>query len=182
MPTDNQLNYSAIGPYSGYLYQGYCAIYHALKLILDDKEQYMDYKLKIEVDSDFSVTRPDDRIVSIHQCKCYSKSHDFKKDIKLLKEVKKDRMDNGFCGSDCKLWFHTNLPLDLTGEDEVHAYCYHNKEVSIMPLKLILLMEEMLNDITDKYRTTNPVGTQYLLGNLMEFIHETIFNVHQISF
>jgi hypothetical protein len=181
MPTDNQLNYSAIGSYSGYLYQGYCAIYHALKLIFKDKEQCMDYKLKIEVDSDFSVTGPDDRIVSIHQCKCYSKSHDFKEDIKLLKEVKKDRMDQGLCGPDCKLWFHTNLPLDLTGEEEVRAYRYHNEEKFVIPSELIDLMEGMLNNITVKYGTTNPVGVQYLLGNLMEFIHETVFKVHQVS-
>ena len=54
--------HTAIGSWSGYIYQGICATYHVLKLYY-----VKDYTLSLDSYEDFSIFDSADKIVSLHQ-------------------------------------------------------------------------------------------------------------------
>lgn len=60
---------SAIGTWSGFIYQGLCGILVVLRLLNDDKERYKGYSLQLDAYEDFSIFNEHGKIVSLHQCK-----------------------------------------------------------------------------------------------------------------
>ena len=58
---------TAIPSWSGFIYQGKVAIYHALKILCDDKT--CDHAVQLDYFEDFTILKNDGNIISLHQVK-----------------------------------------------------------------------------------------------------------------
>lgn len=67
--TPRVLDNSALGSWAGYVYQGLCGIYHCIRLIGEDRDKYVGYKLFLDSYEDFAIMNDADKLVSLHQCK-----------------------------------------------------------------------------------------------------------------
>jgi len=77
--------HSAISTWSGFVYQGKVAIYHSIRLLIEEKKA-IDYFLQLDSLEDFAITDKD-RIISLHQVKAKSSDYysTYKEDfIKLI--------------------------------------------------------------------------------------------------
>ncbi len=59
--------HTAITSWSGFVYQGKVALYHSLKLILEDIQGCSNYKLQLDSLEDFAILDEDDNPISLHQ-------------------------------------------------------------------------------------------------------------------
>ena len=58
---------SAVGSWSGYIYQGLCGILVVLRMLKADATAYRDYSLQLDGYEDFSILDAQGKIVSMHQ-------------------------------------------------------------------------------------------------------------------
>lgn len=80
------IEHSAIASWSGFLYQGLCALHYALSLLRTDWDGSKTKKLNLEGFEDFAILDSDSKIISFHQCKCYKKSTDLSKECKKMSD------------------------------------------------------------------------------------------------
>ena len=78
-----KLTHSAIGSWSGYIYQGMCAVYVVLNAILKEYQsnknvdQIKGYLLYLDAYDDFSIHNENNRAISLHQCKLHKQTQGF---------------------------------------------------------------------------------------------------------
>lgn len=91
----HKLTHSAIGSWSGYAFQGMCALYVVLHTILKEyqsnknADQIKGYLLYLDAYDDFSIHDENNKAISLHQCKLYKKPQNFEKAQKQLLDTKK---------------------------------------------------------------------------------------------
>ena len=103
------VNNSAIGSWSGFIYQGLVAVCYALTLLDEGKDKYINYSLCLDAFEDFSVHDENDKIVSLHQCKCYATPQDFSGEYKKMIAKRDECVRAGRCEQNVELYLHTNL-------------------------------------------------------------------------
>ena len=83
---------SAADIWSGYIYQGKVALYHVLKLLVEDKNTYSNHSLQLDSIEDFSILDKQKKPVSMHQVKAVNSKYysKFKKAFEKLEEKKKE--------------------------------------------------------------------------------------------
>ncbi len=106
----SEVNNSAIGSWSGFIYQGLVAVCHALTLLKEDKEKYINYSLCLDAFEDFSVHDENDKIVSLHQCKCYATPQDFTEECNKMIVKRDEYKQSKECAQNVNLYLHTNNP------------------------------------------------------------------------
>lgn len=112
--SERKLINSAIGSWSGYIYQGMCAVYVALDHIRKaynsggSTNQLEGYKLYLDAYDDFSVHNENGQAISLHQCKLYKQSKSFDEAQKLLVATKADLVQKSICTEDTTKYFHSN--------------------------------------------------------------------------
>lgn len=112
--------FSAIGTWDGFVFQGVCGVYHALKLIKENEEAAENYLLQYEVKEDFSIMDTHiNKVLSLHQCKIYKGSPNF--ETFYTDMIEKHNYHDDCDGSE-KLWFHCNQ--NLTPPDAIRQYEY----------------------------------------------------------
>lgn len=114
-----KLTYSALGSWSGYIYQGMCAVYVALNHILKEYEskekenQIGDYLLYLDAYDDFSIHDKNNQAISLHQCKLYRQPEGFENAQKQLLERKEYWREKNICTEETAVYFHSNQSPNL---------------------------------------------------------------------
>ena len=128
--TEKIANSSAIPAWSGFVYQGKVALYHAIRLLVqgDNNAHY----LKVETLDDFVIYDVNHEVISLHQVKTMQTGYRSAYDS-ALKQASKvvDR-----CNSSTSRWFHVSMELNdfsareantKEGEYLVQFYSYHDE-------------------------------------------------------
>ena len=115
----SKFTYSAIGSWSGYIYQGMCAVYVVLNAILKEYNangnltKIRDYLLYLDAYDDFSIHNENNQAISLHQCKLYKKAQGFEEAQQQLLETKRYWMEQNVCDEDTVVYFHSNQSPNL---------------------------------------------------------------------
>ena len=171
--------HTAIGSWSGYIYQGICAAYHVLKLYYDKGDAVKDYALSLDSYEDFSIFNHEGKIISLHQCKCFAdQNHDFSSEYEKMYQKRDDYVKADLCRKDVKMYFHTNVNSTIdNNHQDIEKYRYHDDTDYVDPQILydkINSLIEQLNQHKDI-----PVNAELLKARLSKWIDENVFAVHQ---
>ncbi len=173
-----KLEHSAIPSWSGYIYQGLCAVYYLLHLVKDDimnnKEDYADCRLFLDAYEDFSV-HLDGKILSLHQCKLYSQtSPALAKAVGALEEKKKHFKEKGLCTDDTILYFHTNTNINL-GDNVRHFEDYKGQKKLDAEGVLVSISDLISTIHNDNVFTVNP---RIVLERLISLVDIQVVKIH----
>ena len=174
---------SAIGSWSGYIFQGLCAIYVVLKYLYEElqdnqkKEKYKNYIFYLDSYNDFSIHREDNIAVSLHQCKVYKDKQNFKEDQKQLLDQKVFLEKHNICDSETKLYFHCNHRPDIL--EGVIQYEYEQGEFTYGPKELISGIKNLVGNILLKSNTARSVHS--ICSELYNLVDSQVLCIHQNS-
>lgn len=174
--TKEESEFSAIGSWAGYIYQGLCALYHVLKLIHDDKEKYAEYQLSLDAFEDFSILDNNSIIVSLHQCKDTKAKKDFTHEFDKMREKREKLSATGKCHSDCPLYFHSNNLYEVP--ENIQLYDFNGKNICL-PGEIHDLLKDIVEKIIDKYEVR---GIQDdILAKMSNVIEKEVLAIQQES-
>lgn len=147
----HKLTHSAIGSWSGYAFQGMCALYVVLHTILKEyqsnknADQIKGYLLYLDAYDDFSIHDENNKAISLHQCKLYKKPQNFEKAQKQLLDTKKYWVQQNVCVEDTVVYFHSNQSPNLI--DGISSFKDFEDNVSfeanILKLKILSLIAKI---------------------------------------
>ncbi|MDP5146945.1 hypothetical protein ORI98_10920 [Shewanella sp. ULN5] len=156
--TSQIANSSAIPAWSGFVYQGKVALYHAIRLLVQkDNEAFC---LKVETLDDFVIHNSVGSVLSIHQVKAM-KSGNRSAYEPALKQASKVSSQ---CNSKTIRWFHVSTDLDdftdraanvVNGEFLVQFYVYHDERYFVETG----FIDTALNQIVTQYLADNRLLT-----------------------
>lgn len=114
---------SAMGSWSGYIYQGLCGILVVLRM-LRANAAYKDYSLQLDGYEDFFILDEQGKIVSMHQCKSDKNRTNYDEEFKKMKAkvdglVAQGKLQNPATG---QCYFHYNRQVTIAAEYKVTAY------------------------------------------------------------
>lgn len=164
----SEVNNSAIGSWSGFIYQGLVAVYYALTLLKENKDKYIKYSLCLDAFEDFSVHDENDQIVSLHQCKCYNASHDFKDECTKMSQKRDEYVNAGKCMENVNLYLHTNYePKNLPST--IKAIVFNQKE-------LLSKIKSVVTEIANAFPTNSG---DVVLCKLSSLEDEYVMQIHK---
>lgn len=146
------IKHSAVASWSGYGYQGQCAILHALKLLHADRDKVKDYFLSLESYEDFAIMDANKKIVSLHQCKCFSMAVDFTSECQKISD-KREYYHNklGICSNDVPCFFHSNIAPSKPLVCDVKAYEFQPNQTICSSDQIMPLIEAIVKNYMEKY-------------------------------
>lgn len=165
---------SAIGTWSGFIYQGLCGILVALKLIEADKNGTKDYQLQLDGYEDFSIIDERGNIYSLHQCKSVKGRKDYDDDLKKMK-IKRDDLDN--LREDTKCYFHCNEAVTIPAGLDIENYQFKPNQTKCDPGELKGILKEAIDRVKS-------VGTdsELILARLESIVNSNVLNTQQKYF
>lgn len=172
--------HTAIGSWSGYIYQGICAAYHVLRLYYDNGDAVNGYSLSLDSYEDFSIFDSKGKIVSLHQCKCFAdQEHDFSNEFDKMLQKRDEYVKTGICNDNVKLFFHTNISRKIDDEKygDIEKYVCHDTADNVDPKEIYEKIGTLV-DLINKAKAT-PVNAELLKARLSKWIDEHVFAVHQ---
>lgn len=115
---------SAMGSWSGYIYQGLCGILVVLRMLRANAAAYKDYSLQLDGYEDFSILDEQGKIVSMHQCKSDKNRTNYDEEFKKMKAkvdglAAQGKLQNP-ATSQC--YFHCNRQVTIAAEYKVSVY------------------------------------------------------------
>ncbi|MBR6124154.1 hypothetical protein IKQ19_11270 [Candidatus Saccharibacteria bacterium] len=125
--TKQQIEFSAIGSWAGYIYQGLCAAIESLQLLNNNKDNYT---LVLDAYEDFAILDQNGKIYSFHQCKDIKSKSSYKNTFSLMRKVKKYYSSK--IRPDTKLYFHCNKAITPKPRD-IELYKFPNGEDKCSP-------------------------------------------------
>lgn len=157
-------NSSAIPAWSGFVYQGKIALYHAIRLLVQrDNEAYC---LKVETLDDFVIYDSNQEVLSLHQVKTMQSGYRSAYESALMQASKvTDR-----CNDNTTRWFHVSTELDDFSDREANApegeflvkfYSYHDERRYVETGTI----DTGLNEIVTQYLESNSLN---ITGQLIE--------------
>ena len=168
-----QIN-SAIGTWSGFIYQGLCGILTALKMIEADRAGVAGYKLQLDGYEDFSILDGTDQIVSLHQCKCIKGRTEYAEDLNKMK-IKRDSLTNK--RPDIKSYFHCNETVTMVEGLEIEPYPFKDGKTKCGPGELKSIIKEVLTRL--KKRETDE---DIAVSKLEALVNSNVLNTQQLYF
>ena len=148
--TPRELDNSALGSWAGYVYQGLCGIYHCIRLIGEDRDKYVGYKLFLDSYEDFAIMNDADELISLHQCKDEKMVKEYSTEYRKMR--RKLKILEKFCADDCKLYFHTNKKVN--SEEGIMLYPFTDTQEFCEPGYLLSLIKNAIFQITQKEEAT----------------------------
>ena len=168
-----QIN-SAIGTWSGFIYQGLCGVLVALRMLETGAEEINEYKLQLDGYEDFSILDENNKIVSLHQCKCKKGKKDYNIDLEKMKE-KRDALTNLKEGA--KSYFHCNEQIEIDAKYNIDAYPFKDGKTNCGPGELKTIIINVTEKLKNKESDTNGV-----VSRLEALVNSHVLNTHQIYF
>ena len=176
---------SAIGSWSGYIYQGMCAVYVVLNHILKDYDsnsngnldKIRDYLLYLDAYDDFSIHDENNKAISLHQCKLYKKSQDFDKAQEQLLATKEYWLQKGGCTQATVLYFHSNKKTNL--KKGVSSFVDFEKDESFDADTLSRKIRSLITKIFEGQGIGRPQERVY--NALISLIDTQVITIHKRS-
>ncbi len=172
--TDRKEINSAIGTWSGFIYQGLCGLLVALRMIEADREGTKDYKLQLDGYEDFSILDGADQIVSLHQCKCIKGRKNYDADLEEMKE-KRDKLTN--LRKDAKSFFHCNENVSINAELNIFAYPFTKVRTNCGPGEIKTILQDVVKNL--KAAETKEAD---VLAKLESLVNSKVLNTQQVFF
>jgi len=172
------IKHSAVASWSGYGYQGQCAILHALKLLYKDRERFKDYYLSLESYEDFAIMDASKRIVSLHQCKCFSSSVDFTSECQKMSDKREYyHKELKICTENVPYLFHSNRTPTTPLTCGVSAYEFQPGQTTCDADKVMEQIEEAVKNYMMKYGfASSETDRASILANM---IAANVSKIHQ---
>lgn len=148
---------SAIGSWSGYIYQGLCGLLVVLRMIRENREQYHGYSLQLDAYEDFSIFNENNKIYSLHQCKSIKGQTDYEKEFDKIEgkiEANKDLLQN----PDKPLYyFHCNCEVVIDKKYGIEAYSFKADKRYCTPGEIQHYLNEEISFLKKKESDTETV-------------------------
>lgn len=146
------IKHSAMASWSGYGYQGQCAILHAIKLLLEDRDKVKDYYLSLESYEDFAILDASKKIVSLHQCKCFSVAVDFTSECQKISDKREYyHKELKICAADVPCFFHSNITPATPLTCGVRVYDFQPGQTTCDADKVMEQIEDSVSNYMKKY-------------------------------
>lgn len=168
-----QIN-SAIGTWSGFIYQGLCGILVALRLIDANKEGTSDYNLQLDGYEDFSILDNEGKIVSLHQCKSIKGRTNYDEDLCKMKQ-KRDGLDN--LREDTKSFFHCNESVTIPAGLDIENYTFKGPQTKCCPGEIKDIIKEVIERVKKPGANSDAV-----LAKLESLVNTNVLNIQQKYF
>jgi hypothetical protein len=163
------INSSAIPAWSGFVYQGKVALYHAIRLLVQEDSE-ADY-LSVEHLDDFVIHDRVGNVLSLHQVKAMKSDKRYSYNSALHQASKVSER----CNDGTVRWFHVSVELDdfsdraadkINGEYSVQFYKYHDNRCYVETNSI----DTKLNEIVAQYLKLNelPSTTKLITHKLSE--------------
>ncbi len=134
---------SAIGSWSGYIYQGLCGILVVLRMLKADATVCKDYSLQLDGYEDFSILDDQGKIVSMHQCKSDKNRTNYDEEFKKMM-AKVDGLGAQGKLQDLathKCYFHCNRQVTISDDYKVVAYQFEQNKTYCEPGNIQALLD-----------------------------------------
>ncbi|UBH29555.1 ABC-three component system protein [Aeromonas enteropelogenes] len=173
---------SAIPAWSGFVYQGKVALYHAIRILLEGNND-ANY-LKIETLDDFVIHSQNNDVISLHQVKTMQSKYRSQYDSALKQASKTiDR-----CNSKTTRWFHVSMELDDFSDREqdiskdeylVKFYSYHDGHKYVKTGDIDSKLNEIIiSYLTYKNLNSTPHLIEYKYAKLQMLIAARVNLAH----
>lgn len=177
--TQREETNSAIGSWSGYIYQGLCGVLVVLRMLKENKEAYKDYSLQLDAFEDFSILDERGQIVSMHQCKSDKNRKNYDDEFKKMKAKVKSLATQGKLREpdNPQCYFHCNQEVAIDADYNVTAYQFETEKTFCKPGNIQALIDvevaELKNAETD---------TQAVRAALETIVNEDVLGTQQEYF
>lgn len=162
--------HTAISSWSGYLYQGKIAIYHALKLLTSNMD-ISNFTLRLDCEEDFDILNGEE-VVSLHQVK--GKGSDLFSGYKsAFKDIQGKTKDY----PNAKLYFHLATSIRDKTVDSIEVAHSPVKVYTYSEDKYHCTLEEtdtLIEDLIKEYLSKNNVDDYRLQGNYIVQLREKL--------
>lgn len=157
--TQREETNSAIGSWSGYIYQGLCGVLVVLRMLKENKEAYKDYSLQLDAYEDFSILDERDQIVSMHQCKSDKNRKDYDGEFKKMKAKVKSLATQGKLREpdNPQCYFHCNQEVAIDADYNVTAYQFEAEKTFCEPGKIQALIDVEVAELKNAESDTQAV-------------------------
>ena len=164
------IKHSAVANWSGYGYQGQCAMLHAVKLLNDDRDTVSRWFLSLESYEDFAIIDENENIVSLHQCKCFSNAVDFTDECHKISDKREYyNKELAKCRADVPCFFHSNITPTQALVCDVKAYEFKAGQTTCAADKVVELIENVLSLYMAKYSIPrNEKAKANILANMIQ--------------
>ena len=172
---------SAIGSWSGYIYQGMCAVYVVLDHILNEYnsngnlDKIRDYLLYLDAYDDFSIHNENNKAISLHQCKLYKKTQGFKEAQEQLLETKEYWLKEEVCTPDTVVYFHSNQQPLLIGE--ILSFEDFEKDKSFDAGTLSQKLRRLITKIFESQKIERP--RERIYNALISWLDTQVITIHK---
>lgn len=168
-----QIN-SAIGTWSGFIYQGLCGILVSLRMIEADRVGTAGYKLQLDGYEDFSILDDKNQIVSLHQCKSIKGRKDYTEDLEKMK-LKRGVFTN--LRTDAKSFFHCNEKVTIDASRSIEAYPFKVGKTNCGPGEL----KDIIKEEVEKLKKPES-DSKVILNRLEGLVNSNVLNTQQMYF
>lgn len=168
---------TAVASWSGFVFQGLCALHHTLTLLKSDWDLAISKYLSLEAYEDFAILDSTNKIESLHQCKCYSSPSDFTDECKKMadKEYYWGNVNRMLSDAYNGMFFHSNQ--DNTLGYGVKAYTLISDKTKIGPSDIYKLIEDTVQEIL---KCRNIAGSSNAKTcKLISEISKRVSNIHK---
>lgn len=169
--SNRTITHSAIAIWGGFVYQGLNAICVVLDMLYRDID--LDYFLNIEGYEDFAILDSAKNVISFHQCKQYSQSHDFSDEFEKMREKRAYWVAQSKCNSDATLYFHCSV--EQVFPDDIVGYKYNDNSQFLAADKVIEKIDSLIEAIVSK--NDYPGNTTTTKNRLFSMIDNHIVSV-----
>ena len=171
-----QLENSAIGSWSGYIYQGVCGMIEAVRLIKEVNPE--GYSLSLDALEDFAILNEEGKAVSLHQCKDKKAQTDYAEAHKLMLQVKDFLGEQGRLAVGVSLFFHCNKKVATP--DGISLYTFPNGADHCEPGNVV----SMLRSLVEEYREGEGVvyESDLVVASLLSLVEKKVLDVQQNYF
>ena len=168
---------SASSSWSGFTYQGLCAIHYTLALINNNWGFVETRKLNLESYEDFAILDENDLIISFHQCKEYGSAKDWTGECEKMSDkhdywASKDKLSPNYD----KMYFHSNQ--NNTYACGVEQYVYKTENGLCGPDKIVDLIDQEISEIIIKHGF--PGSHEIKRDRLISMIAQKVEELHDI--
>ena len=170
------IEHTAMASWSGFIYQGLCALHHTLILLQRDWTNAISKFLSLEAYEDFAILDSIGQIESFHQCKCYSTPTDFTDECKKMvdKEYYWKNVKGRLSATYDKMYFHSNQ--DNTLAYGVEAYSFSPGVKKCSPFDIYARIEVLVRDIMSIRRLAG--SSQSKTNRLISAISQQVTYIH----
>ncbi|OOQ72448.1 ABC-three component system protein, partial [Vibrio parahaemolyticus] len=165
------INSSAIPAWSGFVYQGKVALYHAIRLLVQRDLQA--HSLNVEHLDDFVIHDRTRRVLSLHQVKAMKSDKRYSYNSALQQASKVSER----CNENTVRWFHVSVELDdfsnraandADGEHFVQFYQYHDERCYVETNSIDLKLNEIVDQYLESYGLPS---TELLIAHKLAKLH-----------